>query len=149
MKKIMFLVVLLVSAICLNAQSFTKLSIKLDMEIFDKEGHVQINLPKTLPATIEYFIDVYPDKTVEVGALGAPTVSYTKTFHSSIDTYPKGYIEITINNFVVADYNTAGQIHWNGPDYYDYDWYFNNSYHEPGSVCYIYRNSTLEMRLRR
>ncbi|MFV0538129.1 MAG: hypothetical protein ACK5M3_12270 [Dysgonomonas sp.] len=140
MRKIVFIICLLFSVLSINSQSLTKFAIRIDQRILNEGAHVQINLPKTPLATIEYFIDVYAEggkATVEAAGMGAPKLSYSSR-------YTGEYLEITMNNFVVVEYGTAGQVYWNDGEYRSCSWYFNDTWIDYGNYnLYPYGSSSV------
>lgn len=137
MKRILVTVFMLVTVLALNAQSLTTFTIKIDQNILHQGCHVQINLAKTNKATIEYFIDVYGTAETEVAVMGGPQVSYTTRYNGD-------YYEIIINNFVVTEYGTAGQIYSQDGESLNCAWYFNNTQINWGNYnLYPYGNSSV------
>lgn len=140
MKKILFVVCFLIPAIAVNAQSFARLTVRVDTRILEKEGHVQISLTEAHPVTTEYFINVLPDKTVEqIGVIGAPEVSYT----TSTNYYSYPCVEIIIDNFVTSNYYILNCINWYGRGTYDTYMYCNGVFVDPGVLAYPMSTDTL------
>lgn len=141
MKKFLLITAMALFAIIMSAQSYTQLTVRVDARIPESGGHTQINLPKAIPATIEYFIDVSPEGEVQVGSYGTE-VSYTTSSDGT-------WIEIVINNLVYVSegYYIAGQVYWPQNDL-PYSWYLNGEYIEEGTNnLFGISYSTLEIRL--
>lgn len=143
MRKFLLTVVMVVITMTVSAQTFTELTVKVDRSILDKQGHVQIILPRVASPGIpyysaEYFIDVYSDGSVSAYATAAPSITYT--------VYSRDAITIEIRNIVSSStgYHIIGNVF--GSEI-ESRWYLDTNIIDPNDAYAIYPlyGATLEV----